>query len=84
MKTLLSIMAFSLFAWPVYAGQATIIETETGFVVEYIGGEDDQKLTQLQIQEREQRLAEEEAEKQRKRAVNERRAAARGASQEEE
>lgn len=65
-----------------HAGQATVVETETGFIVELNGSEADRQSTIRQHQEREQALIQEEAEKARKRASSERRAKARAASEE--
>ena len=83
MKIFIRIMLLSFLAVPAYAGQATIVETDTAIIVEYSGSEDDRQATVRQQEERERKQAEEKRKAELKKASADRRAEARKASEEE-
>lgn len=83
MKILSHLLLFSLCAFPVFGGEAVIVETETGITVEYTGTDEDRQATEKQNEEREKQSAKEEEKKQVKNDISKRRAEARKAAQEE-
>jgi len=76
MKNSFYLVLFSLFAVPVFAGEATIVETDTAIIVEYSGSEEDKQATLNQIEEREKQLADEREKEEYKKAAAARRAEA--------
>lgn len=84
MKRVMCLLVLSVVStFSAHAGEVTIRETDSAIVVEYSPDEADRQATSLQEAERERNLAEKEKKEQIKRAIAERKAAGRSASEEE-
>jgi len=55
-RKLLQIVMFTALVMPAYAGVGTILETETGIIVEYSGDEEDHKAAAVREKEVEKEL----------------------------
>jgi len=77
------LLLFSLVAVPAYAGEPTIVETDTEIIVEYSGSEEDRQATLKRVEEEEKQLAKEREIESRKKASAARRAEAKKGNEEE-
>lgn len=77
------LLLYSLLAVPAYAGEPTIVETDTEIIVEYSGTDEDRQATLKRVEEEEKRLAKEAELEAHKKASAARRAEAKKGNEEE-